>query len=377
MSYYIFDSTLVYDGEEAIRAKVIEKPDFDYLLTWGSPDKGALQPAWSREKPPFVFQVDEEVEKHPDNYTNWGSLSLYSMRLIDLIANAGGRFETFNTTLLSRKSGEELPLNYEVFRLLEMHSAIDPERSDIRKDAKGSTYHRHLKLKEEFISNPIPILRERFFKVLVHKTLKNAIEQAGITGCEFTPLYEHRTIGWARAFGEDDPKRLARRSTVSPKRPKPKPSIRQPDERVLTDNETQELQDDVNDAWQYLSISQSSSPQEIVKAIKAAVREMRGQTLAEEDKKWAALRLGCLWGEQVCRAYGWHWAELTFKDSGEYQRTAVVSPDRAFFVLPINFIWKHLEKPEREETVALLFNVLSSEDIGGIERQANTFQSLS
>ena len=134
------------------------------------------------------------------------------------------------------------------------------------------------------------------------------------------------------------------------------------------------LQTNVSDAWQYLSISRDSKPQEVVSAIKMAVREMREQRLAEEDKKWAALRLGYLWGEQVCRAYGWHWAELTFRDKGEYQRTAVVSPDRAFCVLPMNFVWRHFEKPEREETVALLFNMLEG---GGTTPRAEKYQVLS
>ena len=370
---------MIYVGEKAILAKLIEKPDFDYLSTWYDSEKGALQPAWSLEKPPFVFQVNEEVEHHPDNYENWASLNLYSEKLINLLADFGGRFETFETKLLGRKSGQELPLNYKVFRLLETHSVVDSERSDIRK-LNGKTYRRHLKLKEEFVNvtKSVPIFKERFFKVLVHETLKEAIEQLGITGCKFTPLYDYRTIGWKRAFGEDDPERLARPSTNSPKRPKSKPSIRPvPDERALSEQERQELQDNTSDAWQYLSISQASEPQKIVKATKAAVREMREQNLAEDDKKWAALRLGCLWGEQVCRAYGWHWAELTFKDDGEYQRTAVVSSERAYYVLPMNFVWRHFEKPEREETIALLFNMLDSEDIGGIKRQANTFQSLS
>ena len=378
-SYYIFDSALVYVGEEAIIAKLLKKPDFDYLLSWRNMEKGALQPAWSQEKSPFVFQVDEEVEDHPDNYTNWASLDLYSAHLIELIANIGGNFETFDTNLLGRESKQKLPLDYKVFRLLETHNAIDLERSDVRK-LDGKTYRRHLKLKEEFVNaaKPVPIFREHFFKVLVHETLKTAIEQSGITGCQFTPLYEYRTIGWKRAFGEDDPERLARPSTTSPKREKRKPSARQtPDERSFTEQEVQELRSDISDAWQYLSTSQDSTPQEVVKAIKAAVREMREQSLAEDDKKWAALRLGCLWGEQVCRAYDWHWAELTFKNDGEYQRTAVISPDRAYCVLPMNFVWRHFEKPEREETIALLFNMLESEDVGGIKRQADTLQTLS
>ena len=210
MSYYIFESALVYVGEEAILAKLKEKPDFDYLLSWRNSEKGALQPTWSQEKSPFVFQVNEEVERHPDNYTNWASLDLYSERLIELIADAKVRFEMFGTVLLSRQSGEELPLDHKVFRLLEECDALDYNRSDIRRTEKG-TYFRHLKLKEEFVDaeKPTPMFRERYFrKILVHETLKTAMERSRISGCQFTPLYEYKSANWSGRFDEQGKDKL-------------------------------------------------------------------------------------------------------------------------------------------------------------------------
>ena len=54
------------------------------------------------------------------------------------------------------------------------------------------------------------------------------------------------------------------------------------------------------------------------------------------DDAELALRLGALWGDELRRVVGWHWAMLRY-DNG-LEALAVVEPERRLCVLPVHFV---------------------------------------
>lgn len=104
-------------------------------------------------------------------------------------------------------------------------------------------------------------------------------------------------------------------------------------------------------------VTSASEPGEIVKAIGEHVDAQRAQVkdLDEDDYALFILSMGYLWGDQVCRRYGWHWASV---GDGESMGDAVVSADRAFFIYPLQFIKRFVDDIDRPTTTILLFNML-------------------
>jgi hypothetical protein len=74
------------------------------------------------------------------------------------------------------------------------------------------------------------------------------------------------------------------------------------------------------------------------------------------DVQTVAYAVGSLWGEEVCEALGWEWIQVT--DESGSERLVVVSPDRAYLCDPHLAIFRLLAKPEIDNTVALVFNML-------------------
>jgi hypothetical protein len=125
-------------------------------------------------------------------------------------------------------------------------------------------------------------------------------------------------------------------------------------ERPLTLELQEESQELAKDGAGLLQLYSEDDPAVLVAAIDEhinATRPLAGDALLDE-----AVALGCLWGTQVCRALDWEWVQL---DDGRLEpHYAIVSPDRAFAILPTSYIRGLLADAERDNTALLLYNML-------------------
>lgn len=356
MSYYVFSTQKLPETKGTTSAEVVKTPDFGALFhkVWWNPRDGLLHPKIVGEQRSFVFEINGELPLYPDSYHTWGGILLFSQKLLTLLETLNVKNEQFETEFIDEASKLPLKLNYAVVRPLAVHQTLDLSRSDVREVSKVKLFN-SLVQKADTSPEHTGVMfweDEPFNKVLVHEQFKREVERLGFTGCTFTPLHDYQSPAWNKYFGESQD---ADAPIISAKK--------SPLEKVLGKVDLKDLDKETDKGWQYLDVSKNMSPQVVAKAIQAAVRKLRQESLPEEQLQHVALGLGGLWGEQVQKTYGWQWCYLKFPEN-DNELLALVSPDRAYCVLPLNFIWQHFEKPEKEETVALLFNMLEKPDIG-------------
>jgi hypothetical protein len=124
-----------------------------------------------------------------------------------------------------------------------------------------------------------------------------------------------------------------------------------------TDPERAGLIDAVtSEAAGYLGVDLvSGSPASIVKVVDAVTVELvfgRPHPIPESEEP--NLVLGCLWGAQMVREFGWSWADIRIDDVLD---VAVVSPARDMAIYPFTFVADCIAK-HCVCTVALSFNML-------------------
>jgi hypothetical protein len=122
------------------------------------------------------------------------------------------------------------------------------------------------------------------------------------------------------------------------------------------------------DAAAYLGVDPAKdSPANVVAVVDAAIVQIvfgKPDPIPEKEEK--NLVLGCLWGAQMVREFGWSWADIRL---GEALDVAVVSPERDMAIYPFTFVADCIAK-HRVCTVALSFNML-------LERKGETvFQPM-
>ncbi|NII10138.1 DUF3806 domain-containing protein [Oleiagrimonas sp. C23AA] len=81
-------------------------------------------------------------------------------------------------------------------------------------------------------------------------------------------------------------------------------------------------------------------------------------TLNEQSRTYLSLQLGCLWGQQLIKQFGWEWVCVIDGDSELY---AVVSKDRALMMLPTYFVNECLQDPNVDCTSILSFNMIAAQ----------------
>jgi hypothetical protein len=113
------------------------------------------------------------------------------------------------------------------------------------------------------------------------------------------------------------------------------------------------------EAADYLGLSlDTNSPEQIVAAVNDCVRAIKkdeGPAFPEDAE--VDLLLGCLWGSQLVRAFGWEWANITFHEHGDSTAVGVVSPTRDMAIYPFHFVCGCIEN-RATVTILLSFNML-------------------
>lgn len=138
----------------------------------------------------------------------------------------------------------------------------------------------------------------------------------------------------------------------------------------------QSMMDEIREASrraaQAIKVSPDANPDQVVEGICFLVDAMLNQC-DESDEAWipnAAMGLGCLYGDAICKEHGWRW--MAFGSDEQHAFFGVVSPGRNYCLVPTSFILKTLNKQnigpdgQNDNTVALLFDMLS-----GIDEQSD------
>jgi len=145
--------------------------------------------------PKLEFLMDSKAPKLDNQFTGT-DLDLYSSRFIEIIRAAGVNFETFPIILRDRDTREVLPLNYELFHLLEKYPALDWERSELESEGLSIRKVKKLVLVDNFLESRKPLVRLSEMKqvVLMHENLKNTLDRAGITGCLYVAVDKYQSL---------------------------------------------------------------------------------------------------------------------------------------------------------------------------------------
>lgn len=116
--------------------------------------------------------------------------------------------------------------------------------------------------------------------------------------------------------------------------------------------------------WLEIGLTDELKPEDIVAAVDQRVHEIQKQGPGEDAEKTAdtneeaALTLASLWGEQLVRHLGWHWAKIAFHDHDDAEAIGVFSPDRSLAIYPFHFVFSCFEDGV-PVTILLAFDVLS------------------
>jgi hypothetical protein len=141
-------------------------------------------------------------------------------------------------------------------------------------------------------------------------------------------------------------------------------SLQPPRERQLAPDEAQEISMFARDGRKTVNLGfLTNDPAKIVAAIDTYIdatqqAELVGSlTLNDDNCTFLSLQLGCLWGEQLVKMFGWEWVCLTDNGSEQF---AVASKDRALIVLPTYFARDCLKQPDMDCTAMLAYNMLAA-----------------
>ncbi len=175
--YFVFKSEIESWRNQTIRAIAQgEFPEFQ-------PDWWDAQPI-TPKLPTTIFSINSKAPIF-DVYFTGGINEPYSKKLLNILSSAGIQFETFPAIMIDRKTLQPLPLEYEVFHLLEMYPAFDMTITE-----RGIGYIRNLTLTEECLNSKKLMFRakESANLVLMHQDLKDILDANNITGCLYTPI---------------------------------------------------------------------------------------------------------------------------------------------------------------------------------------------
>lgn len=180
--YFVFKDDIIAWRDRILQAEFQgEIPSPEYQDQWWE-DESLTPP------PRLTFAINAEAPLL-DNYFTGSLIDLYSVRLISYLREAKVHFESFPATVVDHRTKQLLPVQYEVFHLMEIHPGLDKELSDM-----DEFEIRRLVLTEACVQANKPLFRLKESKdiVLIHQDLRTTLDTANITGCRFTAVDEFR-----------------------------------------------------------------------------------------------------------------------------------------------------------------------------------------
>ncbi len=111
-----------------------------------------------------------------------------------------------------------------------------------------------------------------------------------------------------------------------------------------------------------LGVGVEAAPDEVVELLQShlvALASGEGR-LGTGKRTTVQMELGCAWGEQLHRAFGWQWARVALPAGGGL---ALVSPDRALAHYPFDAVAPWLKRRAGSPTLLLLFNMIADGNV--------------
>lgn len=134
------------------------------------------------------------------------------------------------------------------------------------------------------------------------------------------------------------------------------------------------IEGSAEEALELLALPANTPPEALASAVHEKALELRDTDLGDEEARYGAM-LGALWGEQIRRAYGWRW--VLYAPSPEQKPTyALLSPDDAYVVYPLQRVWGTLREKRAPSTLLLQFNLLADPEAAGAAREPKRYLVL-
>jgi hypothetical protein len=144
----------------------------------------------------FKFLIEPQ-SSYPDSLWTATIYDLFSSRLISILKKHKVNHEIFKTTIMNKNNNNKLDLSHQVFRILEIHPALDKNKSVFEEKKIKHLEFIELKklvLREDFLKSKIPIARVRGHQsiVLVSDDLKQEFASKNITGFYYYHVDQYR-----------------------------------------------------------------------------------------------------------------------------------------------------------------------------------------
>ncbi len=144
----------------------------------------------------LTLDADSRIGRMTDNLAITEVYGLvFSSRLRELLDSLGiDNIEYYNLEMVDPRTGEKFS-DYKIANVVGLADCVDREKSDLKYFDDGDIKRiRKLVLDESRIPSKLRIFRlaGRTILTLVHRSVKEAIEKAGISGCVFYKPEEYR-----------------------------------------------------------------------------------------------------------------------------------------------------------------------------------------
>jgi hypothetical protein len=140
-------------------------------------------------------------------------------------------------------------------------------------------------------------------------------------------------------------------------------------ERPITPNERLEFGDYSKKGANLIGLlDDTTDPVKIVEAVDTYVYDKQlllkqgSLKLSDDEIIDSSLALGCFWGNQLVRAFGWEWVCVLFNDKEEY---SVVSPDRSLAVYATYYVRACFDYLDADVTILLAYNMIAAGRFSG------------
>jgi hypothetical protein len=190
--YFVLKTApLIWKGE-----LILAEGDLPFEFQMDLERKLIQSSSFSLSEPVNLF-LEDDVPLTDILNCNCLSHMLISKQLEEILKDYHVLFETFPVGLLSKKTGEKLPIDYSLFHLQDIRNGLDKDRS-ILEYPKHTTVFNVLKieLSEEIINEQPYMFREKIKKSIIylHKTIGLALQDFGITGFKLIPVDDFQLI---------------------------------------------------------------------------------------------------------------------------------------------------------------------------------------
>lgn len=127
------------------------------------------------------------------------------------------------------------------------------------------------------------------------------------------------------------------------------------------------------DGLELLKLSEQADAKEQAEAVNRFIDDWQSGNLetASFEMGNTAAALGIVWGDAVCREFGWEWIQIRYGEDSWY----IVSPeDRAYACYPMNDIKRLMDNADSDNCALLVFNMIQAGELP--PSQANNYLEL-